>query len=632
MVERMKYVKLIGRMDDLDRVIEQYIAKYDIQLEYAGREITDIENLTSLAAPNPYGPVKQQADRLTKIAALSFNMPSGMSGEEASKIIDEAIQLFEDRDLRLKALEHKKATLEDYKKTLEPFTALVFDVDMLDAYNLISYTFGRMPDSNYRQLETFLYDDPEILFIQAMRTKDYIWGVYATPVQLKEKIDSVFASLHFERINLLAKDSEETFKGSPEQVLTEINERTDFILSEINRLIDENRAHSSESYKRLAEAAAKTYDLYYVYDTRKFAVKTPMDNFIFVGWMTESGASLLQNEMNDDNMVIFDSEPDDKPVESLPPIRLVNPPLVRNFEFFTSMYGMPNYGEMDPTMFICITYTLLYGLMFGDLGQGAVMAVAGYLLFKLKGFKLGAIISTVGVSAMVFGLLYGSVFGFEINALWRKPDKDINTTLIIAVIVGFFIILSSMAVNMWNSLRQKDWGKLLFSPNGLSGFVFYAACGLIVLLYLNGSITAAVVIGVIFIIIPLICLLFKEPLSLLIEKKKAETHQRLAMFILQSVIELYEVLLGYITNSVSFIRVGAFALSHAGMMGVIMMMADPASTGRYNVIIVVLGNIIVMVLEGFVVGIQVLRLEFYEMFSRFFKGDGHAFKSYKRIN
>jgi len=632
MVEPMKYIKLIGRMDDLDRVIERYILKYDIQLEYAAREITDVENLTPLAGSNPYAPIKQQADRLNKIAGLSWDKSRNMSGEEASKIIDEAIQIFEERDMHIKTLEYKKATLEEYQKTLEPFSALIFDVDRLDAYDLISYTFGRMPVSNFKQLEAFLYDDPEILFIEAMHTKEYVWGAYATPVQLKKKIDSVFASLHFERVNLLVKDSEETFKGSPEQVLQEINERTGFILSEINKLMEETQEHSSQLHDRLAEATAKTYDMYYVYDTRKFAVKTPKDNFIFVGWMSEKEAFTLLNEVKEDNLVIFDSEMDEKPAESLPPIRLVNPPLVRNFEFFTSMYGLPNYGETDPTPFIFITYTLLYGLMFGDIGQGAVLAAVGYFLYKRKGFQLGAIISTVGVSAMVFGLLYGSLFGFEIHALWRKPADDINTTLIIAVIAGFFIILSTMIVNMWNAVKQKDWGKLFFSPNGLAGFVFYAACGAIVLLYMNGLLAAAIAVGTVFIAIPLILLLFREPLSLLVEKKKAETHHRLAMFLLQSVIELYEVLLGYITNSVSFIRVGAFALSHAGMMSAIMMMSYSASTHSYNFIVVIIGNVVVMVLEGFVVGIQVLRLEFYEMFSRFFKGDGRMFRSYKRIN
>jgi len=628
-IERMQYINLMGRMDDLNRVIERYIASYDIHLEYAARELADIESLTPLSNINPFTQVKQQADRLNKTAGFSWDKPSNMSGDEASRIIGEAIQLFEDRDMRIKALEYKKSTLGEYRKTLEPFSAMVFDVDKLDAYNLISYTFGRMPVSNFIQLEAFLYDDPEILFMQAMRTRDYVWGVYATPVQLKEKIDGVFASLHFERINLTIKDSEETFKGSPVQVLNEINERSNFISAEIDKLVEENQAHSVASRERLAEAVAKAYDLYYVYDTRKFAVKTPMDNFIFVGWMPERDALALKDETIDDAKVIFASDLSEKPAESVPPTRLVNPPLVRNFEFFTTMYGMPNYTELDPTTFISISYTILYGLMFGDFGQGAVLALAGYLLYRIKGMKLGAIISTVGVSSMVFGILYGSVFGFEVNAVWRKPFDEINTTLIIAVCAGAFIIMSTMVLNMLNAVRQRDWGKLLFSPNGAAGFVFYAACIAIVILYINGLAAIAMTIGAIFVVAPLILITFGEPLARLLEKKKEEGGQGAAMTILLSVIELYEALLSYLSNSVSFVRVGAFTLSHAGMMSAVMLMSASPS-GGHNIVVVIIGNIIVMVLEGFVVGIQGLRLEFYEMFSRFFSGDGRVFKSYKK--
>ena len=84
------------------------------------------------------------------------------------------------------------------------------------------------------------------------------------------------------------------------------------------------------------------------------------------------------------------------------------------------------------------------------------------------------------------------------------------------------------------------------------------------------------------------------------------------------------------TNTISFVRVGAFALSHAGMMGVVMTLAGVES-GNANIIVIVLGNILVAGLEGLVVGIQVLRLEYYEMFSRFYKGTGKQFKSYKEL-
>ena len=96
------------------------------------------------------------------------------------------------------------------------------------------------------------------------------------------------------------------------------------------------------------------------------------------------------------------------------------------------------------------------------------------------------------------------------------------------------------------------------------------------------------------------------------------------MFIAQSFFELFEVLLSYFSNTLSFVRIGAFAVSHAAMMEVVLMLAG-AEAGSPNWIVVVIGNIIVCGMEGLIVGIQVLRLEYYELFSRFYKGTGKEF-------
>ncbi|MDR1559453.1 MAG: ATPase [Clostridiales bacterium] len=632
MVERMMYINLMGRMEDLDRVIERYVVKYDIQLEYAPRDMAEAEGLTPLPGQNPYASAKQKADQLRRITGLPWKKPGAMKGEDAASILDAAARAYEERDARFKALEIKKHSLEEYKKSLEPFAGLNFDLEKLKAFDLITCTFGKMPVSNFRQLEAFLYDDPEILFVQAERDKEYMWGMYATPLILKEKNDSIFTSLHFERINLLDNESGETFSGSPEQVIERIDERLSSILEEMNSLIVQIHDHSSEDYDRLAEAAAKANELFYVYETRKFAMKTPKDFFVFVGWMAETDGKAFQKDIADDSGVIFITDSDKVPPAGLPPTRLKNPPLIRNFEFFTAMYGMPGYGELDPTVFLAITYTLLFGFMFGDLGQGAVFVLLGLFLYKKRGMALGAIISIIGCSSMLFGALYGSVFGFEdwIDALWRRPADDINSTLFVAVGIGVFLILAAMVLNILNSVRQKNWGKLIFSPNGLAGFVFYGAVIAIVLLYMNGNISAAITLGAVFAVIPLILIAFREPLTMLMEKKKSGRHESIPMYILEIIIELFEVLLTFFTNTVSFVRVGAFALSHAGMMGVVMLLARSANDNSYNIIAVILGNIVVMALEGLVVGIQVLRLEFYEMFSRFFSGDGRAFRSYKK--
>ena len=102
------------------------------------------------------------------------------------------------------------------------------------------------------------------------------------------------------------------------------------------------------------------------------------------------------------------------------------------------------------------------------------------------------------------------------------------------------------------------------------------------------------------------------------------------MFFVQSFFELFEVLLSYLSNTLSFLRIGAFAVSHAAMMEVVLMLAGATNGGSPNWIVVVLGNIFVCAMEGLIVGIQVLRLEYYEIFSRFYAGNGREFQPFMK--
>ena len=162
--------------------------------------------------------------------------------------------------------------------------------------------------------------------------------------------------------------------------------------------------------------------------------------------------------------------------------------------------------------------------------------------------------------------------------------------------------------------------------------MFYWAVILgIVLLFIKGINPFTVVYNTIFIVIPLILVFAKEPLTRFIRKKRPYLTGTKGEFVLENFFELFEIILSFVTNTVSFVRVGAFALNHVGMMGVVFVFSKMASGGA-SIVVVILGNMLVMGLEGLIVGIQVLRLEFYEIFSRFFEGSGREFRSAKKIN
>ena len=180
-----------------------------------------------------------------------------------------------------------------------------------------------------------------------------------------------------------------------------------------------------------------------------------------------------------------------------------------------------------------------------------------------------------------------------------------------------------MILKIKNAASNKDYGELLFSQNGVSGLVFYVSL-LMFALNMVLSLGLPSVVFVILMVAAFVCIYLHEPLSELLQGKKGWLPKD-PMFYVQNLFEMVEVLLSYFSNTISFLRIGAFAIVHVGMMMAVDMLAGDGGTA--SIIVTVLGNIIVMVLEGLVVGIQVLRLEYYEMFSRYFTGNGRQFVS-----
>ena len=236
--------------------------------------------------------------------------------------------------------------------------------------------------------------------------------------------------------------------------------------------------------------------------------------------------------------------------------------------------------------------------------------------------------------------MFGSIFGFEdvIPALWLRPLNNmmsvpfigkLNTVFIVAIGFGMCLILLCMVFNILNAWKAGDVEHIWFDTNSVAGLVFYGSAVVSIALILNGKTLPGGIVLFIMFGVPLILIFLKEPLTALIEKKSEVMPKEKGMFVVQGLFEMFEVLLSYFSNTISYVRIGAFAVSHAAMMEVVLMLGGITDgAGNPNWIIIVLGNIIVCGLEGLVVGIQVLRLEFYEMFSRFYTGSGREFHPY----
>jgi len=288
---------------------------------------------------------------------------------------------------------------------------------------------------------------------------------------------------------------------------------------------------------------------------------------------------------------------------------------------------------------MALTYCLFFGIMFGDLGQGLCLALIGLVLARWKGMWLGGIITCCGLSGALFGCVYGSVFGFEDILPGFKIMEEttfaglgvvsnVLLLLVLSICLGVFMLLLVMVINILNGIRQKNYEKILFGPNGAAGIVFYAGlltAAVSTLAFGVNLFTPAYVLPVL--ILPLVLMLLREPLSHLLAKDPHWREFSVGEVLGTGFFELFETLLSYLTNTLSFMRVGAYAITHVGLMLVVHMLAGLAGGvgGPAGILILVLGNAFVMGFEGLLVGIQVLRLEFYELFGRFYDDGGIPF-------
>lgn len=638
MIVKMKFLSISGPRDDIDRVTDIYLSKYEILLENALSELKTVKDLRPFIEINPYRElIAKSKEFLSLIDTRNVDFQKDMSLEDALEVINTTDREFRVMKSEKSVLEKQREDLRASLVKIQPFRELKYDISKILDFIFIRFRFGKIPNEYFQKFDKYVYEDLNTIFYKCHSDENYVWGVYFVPIAEKDKVDAVYASLHFERFFL-----PDEYTGTPEEAYTELERQINELSAQITAI---NMQFSKQLYsirEKLMAADHKLESMSRNFDVRKLAACTKDFHdvfYILCGWMSEKDAELLQKDIEHDDNIFVIIEDDDSNISNKPPTKLNNPKLFKPFESFIRMYGLPAYNEFDPTIFLALSYILIFGCMFGDVGQGILLAIGGALLYRFKKMDLGAIISMAGISSILFGFLYGSFFGFEhvIPALWMKPMEklitlpvlgSLNSILVIAVIFGMAMILLAMIFNIINGIKQHNIEKLLFDQNGLSGLLFYGSAVTIIILFMTGNpIPGGILLAILF-VIPLLVITFKEPLALIVEKKTEKMPKDKAMFLTQAIFELIEILLSYMTNTISFVRIGAFALSHAGMMQAVMMLAGSENGASPNWIVIILGNIFVMGMEGLIVGIHALRLEYYEIFSRFFSGSGREFKSY----
>lgn len=533
--------------------------------------------------------------------------------KEISGHLEEVSQKREELRQRMEDNAHD---VEDLKKFLQ----LPSDLEEIYHLNFVRFRFGRMPREAYDALSVKLSQMDEILLYPTQVGSDYAYLVYITPKNRAGKADVLMNSLGFERMRLTAHTL-----GTPEETAKMLEEDTLQCQQELQALESDFAQWLSAETQRMQLTYSYIRFMYEAGEIKKYAAQTMDGSFTLSGWVPASDISRVTERLSGFSDVLTSADDPSSVKGDTPPVLLKNNFWARLFQPFTEMYGLPTYHEFDPTFLMAVTYSILFGIMYGDVGQGLVLITLGVFLYKVKGMWLGGILGSVGIFSVIFGFVFGSFFGYEeLIPGFHVLESGSNATriLIVSAAVGAVIIVMMMVINIINGIRQKDLKKIFFTNNSLAGLIFYLAVviGAVLMLTTGAKVFSAVYI-ICLIVLPILIMFCQEPLGKLVNRQKDWKPESIGGFIAENFFEMFEVILSFVTNTVSFLRVGAYAICHAGMMLVVYTLAgDPA-----NPIVLILGNIIVMGIEGLMVCIQVLRLEFYEMFGRFYESGGKKF-------
>lgn len=489
------------------------------------------------------------------------------------------------------------------------------------AYSFLKVELGKLEERDIPILEENIKNIPHVLYPfrrEGARIVTLLIGLRKDRDNLEAALkDTSWQRLEFSQDRQkLSDELKEKAKAEIAECLKKVMEIND----RIKKLGDEFRA-------RLEQVKFSVMLKKSLFEAKKYSFITGKTAFIS-GWiLREEKPRLIEEIKKLDPYSYIET----KPAEDIDiskeeiPVKLKNKPLFKPFELLISAYGIPCYGTIDPTVFVAISFLLMFGAMFGDIGHGLAVGLLGlFLLIKGKRETLkqaGTLALYCGISSSIFGVLYGSFFGIEFHGIWIKPMESISTIFKICVMFGIAMLTTGIALNIINSFKDRDYLKIIFDKSGLiAGVIYWAGIALVSRLAASNGVFPKVYF---YIIIGSIILFLSHPIVEFIVKKKRE---EIAISFMEGMVDALEIMMLYLANTVSFIRIAAFCLAHAGLFLSIFALSRLVDSAVGNILVFVLGNALVILLEGLVVSIQSIRLNYYEFFSKFFISGKYAYK------
>jgi V/A-type H+-transporting ATPase subunit I len=542
---------------------------------------------------------------------------------------------------RQRVVADQGAQVENLLRNVRALAPLGIPLDELRRLRYIFLTSGLLPERNLPRLRESLARTPHVIVPTGRAGAD--GRILVTALCLRQQHETLERAVRSAQLEPVALPAH--LSGTPEMVTAELQAQLK-TNEDARTAVDAER----QSLARQSGDEARTLRLLVERDRLLVEAQRHMAHSdriaLIAGWLPAVLAATLERAVRQatgNRCVIRWADPatmDAVRRGRIPvPILLHNAVLVRPFERLLRAYGLPRYGEVEPTAIIAVAFLTMFGFMFGDVGQGLVLFGIGYFIYRrmFRYRDYAVILMECGVFATIFGCLYGTVFGSErwLPALWLRPMEDVGRLVQTAIAFGIAFLSIGLILNLVNVVRRRDLA-LLWERNGvLAALAYWTAVGLLIRQLTGGPGTVSAGTAMLWLSVPIGLILLKEPVRTLLKAAREHRWPSVSDFIalaVESLVEVLDTVVSGISNTATFIRLAAFALSHAGLFLATFSVADAVArsdgaTGTIGAALVIIaGNVVIIALEGLIVAIQSVRLEYYEFFSKFYSGGGEEYR------
>lgn len=660
--QKMKLIRLVVLENDVNAVLEflghsavmQFSKQEELQKINQQKDTALISADEAVELSNLLEQIKNAAlwlgiSGVPDEPSESSRLPGTLEKERATAFVI-AIQALQDRENILMEEKHRLDSTINEARSFSSLNAPFSDLDQL---SYLTLRIGRLDPKRHAEVEEAL--DGRAVFVRLDSNSDRILA--AASRKGRFALDTELKKHEFIPITV-----PEDYHGVPAEVFAGLEAK----IADTERALTD-LATAKAATRLQWEADVRTLIASYLLEesvqTLKEELVATKSAYFLSGWVASDTLQSLivqLEQLTGNRIAIRVFEPSEVASVQEVPVSIKHGAFVRGFEPLIFSYGAPLYGTIDPTPFVAFFFTLLFGIMFGDVGQGLVLFLLGLLTGKkdatvLKGYRhFSAPLKAVGCASMVMGLFYGSVFSNETlleapthaitgaltghpvdHILHLMPNADNMTKIFyffgFTIAIGAILNSIGLVINIINQITLKHYEYAFFSKTGLAGALFFwYALFIVVRIILGGHF---VILDMVGLIVPMFFIFFRPVLWRLICGKRPICEEGLLSFIIEGIVEIIETFSNYLSNTVSFLRVGAFALSHVILSFIVFTMAGKVSNiilgPIWSLIIMVFGNLVIIFLEGMIVAIQVVRLQYYEFFGKFFTETGVKFAPFR---